>query len=66
MYICICKQITNKDIKEIKLKYPSLSVQELAAKLGLGSDCGTCLLSALEDSSVAAKSKTKIQVKSSF
>jgi bacterioferritin-associated ferredoxin len=46
MYICVCKGITDKQVREVA-KY-SHSAKEVAKKLGLGTDCGTCVQSAIE------------------
>ncbi len=43
MYLCICNQISDTDVKELKLKHPKLSEEKLLQIMGLGSDCGTCL-----------------------
>lgn len=46
MYICLCKGITDKQVKEVA-KY-SHSAKDVAKKLGLGTDCGTCMQAAIE------------------
>ena len=44
MYICLCKGITDKQIKkELEGKNPG-QFKEVCSKLGVGSDCGTCML----------------------
>jgi len=42
MYVCICKQITDEMIKEYSAK--GKSGLEMLKRLGLGSDCGICLI----------------------
>ena len=42
MYVCICKKITDEMIKEYSAK--GKSGLEMLKRLGLGSDCGICLL----------------------
>jgi bacterioferritin-associated ferredoxin len=48
MYICICKGITEKDIKEAIKSRRNASAKEILKSLGVGSDCGTCVESAVE------------------
>lgn len=45
MYICLCKGITDQDIKDA-IKTTS-NQQEVIKKLGLASDCGSCFAEAL-------------------
>lgn len=46
MYICICKGITEQDIKEAtKTATTSLEVMKV---LGVASDCGRCLQTAID------------------
>lgn len=47
MYLCLCNGITLEMAKKAAKK--GCPPQELAKKLGVGSDCGTCLMSALQD-----------------
>jgi len=47
MYLCICKGITLDMAKKAALKFRSS--KDLAEKLGVGSDCGTCLIDALDN-----------------
>ncbi len=47
MYVCICKNITEEMIKEYSSK--GKSGQEILKRLGLGSDCGICLLDKIQN-----------------
>jgi bacterioferritin-associated ferredoxin len=42
MYVCLCRAITDKEIKE-KSKIYSCPTPELLKKLGVGTDCGACV-----------------------
>lgn len=41
--ICLCNQISDKQLEELLDQNPSLKASDVAKKLGLGSDCGSCL-----------------------
>ena len=41
MYVCICQQITDTQIREF-CQGRSVSMSEVRAELGLASDCGRC------------------------
>jgi bacterioferritin-associated ferredoxin len=41
MYICICRQITDSQIREF-CRERSVSLADVRAELGLASDCGRC------------------------
>ena len=43
MYVCLCKGITEKQVQEAVNSRKNQSVQEVLKRLGLGSDCGTCV-----------------------
>ena len=45
MYICICKQVTEKDVKTA-INNGASSVRDLHAELGVASQCGQCGLCA--------------------
>ena len=45
MYICICKGITEEQLKNAASM--GGSDQEILKRLGVGSDCGVCLITAL-------------------
>lgn len=45
MYVCICKGITEEMIKEVRSK--GLPPKEILKKLGVGQDCGTCILNTI-------------------
>lgn len=63
MYICICKGITEQDIADAsKVASSSLEIMKV---LGVGSDCGRCLQTAIDkfaevksENPTAAKSET--------
>lgn len=41
MYVCICRGVTEKQIRQMAQQQP-FSMQELSATTGVGTDCGTC------------------------
>ncbi|MCB1648391.1 MAG: (2Fe-2S)-binding protein [Pseudomonadales bacterium] len=41
MYVCICRQITDKQIREV-CSQGSSRIADLRDKLGLASECGKC------------------------
>ena len=45
MYICICKAISDKQLEEVAKTCHS--TKEICKKLGLGSECGSCVQDAL-------------------
>ena len=47
MYICICKGITEEKIRSA-IRH-TRNPKEVLRKLGVGSDCGTCLLQSVEN-----------------
>ncbi|NMP30357.1 (2Fe-2S)-binding protein [Thalassotalea sp. M1531] len=42
MYVCICKGITDKQIKQMVLEQGVGSIRELKQQLDIASQCGTC------------------------
>lgn len=42
MFVCICKGITDKDIKDLVHEQGVGSLRELKQHLPLGTQCGTC------------------------
>ncbi|MBP9722975.1 MAG: (2Fe-2S)-binding protein [Gammaproteobacteria bacterium] len=42
MYICICKQVTDKQLREAITK-GACTIEEIRACLGASSECGSCL-----------------------
>ena len=46
MYICVCKAITEDDLRQ--LGNSGLPPKEILKKLGVGDSCGVCLIDALE------------------
>lgn len=55
MYICICKAITDKQLEEAQRT--SKNFREVCKKLGLGSECGSCVQEAIQYSSKQNQSK---------
>ena len=53
MYVCICKKITDEMIKEYSAK--GKTGQEMLKMLGLGSDCGICVLDKIQNHHNAEK-----------
>jgi bacterioferritin-associated ferredoxin len=47
MYVCLCRAVTDKEIKE-KSKASRCPTADLLKKLGVGIDCGACLRQAEE------------------
>jgi len=48
MYICICKGITEDKIRAAIKHSHSPNAKDVLKKLGVGSDCGTCLLHSID------------------
>lgn len=46
MYVCICKGITDKDIKNVMTTHQN--TKDILKALGVGSDCGQCIIEAIE------------------
>ena len=59
MYVCLCKGVTDNMLRSTKKS--GLSNKEILKKFGVGSDCGICLISALEqlDAQTASRNKTQ-------
>ncbi len=47
MYVCICKGISEKDIEDAMITHQN--TKDILKILGVGSDCGTCLIDAIEN-----------------
>ncbi|REL34282.1 (2Fe-2S)-binding protein [Thalassotalea euphylliae] len=43
MYVCICKGITDKQIKQMVIEQGVGSIRELKQQLDIASQCGTCV-----------------------
>ncbi|WP_448211770.1 (2Fe-2S)-binding protein [Colwellia sp. MEBiC06753] len=43
MFVCICKGITDKQIKQMVLDHGVGSIRELKQQLDIASQCGTCV-----------------------
>jgi len=43
MYVCICKGITDKQIKQMVLEQGVGSIRELKQQFDIASQCGTCI-----------------------
>lgn len=41
MYVCICRQITDSQIREL-CREGDMSIAEVRARLGVASECGRC------------------------
>ena len=46
MYICVCNQITDSDIKQAICKGQAQNLADVRKKLGVATDCGACQLEA--------------------
>ena len=46
MYICICKKVTDQDIKQLVIEQGVGSIRQLKQVSALGSQCGTCIKAA--------------------
>lgn len=55
MYVCLCKGVTDNMLRSTKKS--GLSNKEILKKFGVGSDCGICLISALEQLDAQTASK---------
>ena len=42
MYVCICKGIRERDIRNLASGEPGLRMRDLRARLGVCSECGKC------------------------
>lgn len=57
MYICLCKGITEEKIED--LVNTGLPTKEVLKRLGVGSDCGICVVDAIEKAQAKAMSKDR-------
>ncbi|MEB3160284.1 MAG: (2Fe-2S)-binding protein [Synechocystis sp.] len=57
MYICICRGITDRDIKQAA-DQGITSIQGLTESMGVGADCGTCHGHACQVLAAIAETKT--------
>jgi bacterioferritin-associated ferredoxin len=64
MYICVCKGISDKQLRETYIQKKG-NVKETLKALGVGSECGVCVKSALEEiqSEVSHHKTSKTDVK---
>ena len=46
MYICVCKGITEEKLRTVAKT--TKKTQDILKKLGVGDDCGVCLISAVD------------------
>ena len=46
MYVCICKGISDKDIENAMISHSS--TRDILKSLGVGSDCGQCVVDAID------------------
>jgi len=56
MYVCICKGITEEQIN--RAQNSGGSFEEVCRQLGVGSDCGVCLLSQISNSGKSQHQKS--------
>lgn len=42
MYVCICQQVTDRDIREAVASEGARSMRDLQRQLGVASTCGCC------------------------
>jgi len=47
MYVCLCKGITEKELEE-RGKHSSLPAKKVCSRMGVGTDCGSCMAYATE------------------
>jgi bacterioferritin-associated ferredoxin len=64
MYVCICKGITENQIKEALTSRSSNNPKDILKSLGVGSDCGTCVEDAIK-SLIEQSSRSPIEMKDS-
>jgi len=64
MYVCICKGITENQIKEAVTTRHSNNPKEILKSLGVGSDCGTCVEDAI-NTLLEQAARTPIEMKDS-
>lgn len=57
MYVCICKGISEKDIENAMITHQNS--KDILKSLGVGSECGTCLLDAIENLKTRQSSKNQ-------
>lgn len=55
MYVCVCKGITEEELKS--LAQTGSAPKDILKKLGVGDSCGICLIDALENLNKAASHK---------
>jgi bacterioferritin-associated ferredoxin len=46
MYVCICRGISDKDIEKAMITHSS--TRDVLKSLGVGSDCGQCVIDAID------------------
>jgi len=46
MYVCICKGISDKDIRNVMTTHQN--TKDILNALGVGSDCGQCMVEAID------------------
>ena len=46
MYVCICKGISDSDIRKVMTTHQN--TKDILKTLGVGSDCGQCLIDAIQ------------------
>lgn len=43
MYVCVCKGITEKQVKDVLSHKRNQNIKDVLNALGVGTDCGTCI-----------------------
>ncbi|MEQ1440681.1 (2Fe-2S)-binding protein [Fontimonas sp. SYSU GA230001] len=43
MYICICKAVSDRDVRRVVAEHGIVSLRELSRRTGLGTCCGKCV-----------------------
>jgi bacterioferritin-associated ferredoxin len=64
MYICMCNGITDKQLDGEINKNVNASVKDICKRLGIGTDCGTCIQNVVQiriDKARLSKNKPNIQ-----
>ncbi len=62
MYVCICKGITEKQVREAVTSRNSNNPKEILKALGVGTDCGTCVEDAVK-TLIEQSARTPIEMK---
>ena len=63
MYVCICKGISDKDIEKAMMTHAS--TRDVLKSLGVGSDCGQCVIDAIDLIKQSHNSRTSLSISKS-